>query len=248
LARYYDQIYHWKDYRKEARKIKTLIQRYKRSPGNELLDVACGTGEHIRYLRDDFSCIGIDASEKMLAVAKSKVRGVEFVRGDMADFDLGRPFDVILCLFSSIGHLRTRNEVSKTVANFAKHMKKGGVLIVEPWIRKSEWKDGRVDMQTYESDSVKIARVNIGRAEEDFSIVDERYLIAEKGGGISYIRDRLKMRFFELDPTLEAMRRAGLDAKFTEDSLMPGRGLLIATKVSTTHLRSGDPRVSSSNL
>jgi len=230
LARYYDQIYHWKDYRKEARKIKKIIQRYKRSPGNSLLDVACGTGEHIRYLRDDFSCVGVDVSEQMLAVARRKLRGVEFVRGSMVDFELGRRFDVVLCLFSSIGHLKTRKEVGRAISNFGKHMKKGGVLIIEPWIRKSEWKDKTVHTQAYDSDSLKISRVNFGRAEGDFSILDERYLIAEKGRGIAYVRERVKMRFFELGPTLEAMRRAGLNAKFTEDSLMPGRGLLIATK------------------
>ncbi len=230
MAKYYDQIYHWKDYRREATKIKKLIRRYKRSPGNSLLDVACGTGRHISYLRDDFSCVGLDISEDMLAIAMRNVSGVEFVRGNMVDFDLGKRFDVILCLFSSIGYLMKRGELKKAFSNFTRHLKKGGVLIVEPWLTASVWKDRTVHMQTYDSDSLKIARLNFGRAEGGFSILEERYLIAETGKGITYLGDRHKMRFFEPDWTLETMRKVGLAPKFTEDSLMPGRGLLVATK------------------
>lgn len=43
LAKYYDLIYHWKNYKKETDKIKKLISRYKKSDGKALLDVACGT-------------------------------------------------------------------------------------------------------------------------------------------------------------------------------------------------------------
>lgn len=230
LAQYYDQIYYWKDYRKEVRKLKILIRKHQRSPGKDLLDVACGTGKHLSYLRRDFDCVGIDASEQMLAVARKNIPEVQVSKGDMVDFDVGRRFDVVLCLFSSIGYLRTRQAVGRAVTNLARHMKEGGVLIIEPWLRKSTWSDRTVHMQPYESDSLKIARVSFVRSEGALSVLDERYLIAEKGKGISYIKDLHKMRFFEREPTLKALRMAGLVPKFTEDSLMPGRGLIIATK------------------
>jgi ubiquinone/menaquinone biosynthesis C-methylase UbiE len=229
LAKYYDQIYHWKDYQKESRTIREIVQSRKSSRGNALLDVACGTGRHIRYLEDEFDCVGIDASEQMLVVARRNAPGASFVRGDMKDFKMEKRFDVVICLFSGIGHLRTRAEVGDALGNFARHMKKGGVLIVEPWLRESKWRDGRVDLQRYESDSLKIARVNFGRREGAFSVIDERYLIAESGKGIEYVKDRLKLRFFELDYALGAMKSVGLKPEFAEDGLMPGRGLLIAT-------------------
>jgi len=43
LAKYYDLIYTWKDYKKEANTIKQLIVAYKKTNGNTLLEVACGT-------------------------------------------------------------------------------------------------------------------------------------------------------------------------------------------------------------
>ncbi len=231
LAEYYDQIYHWKDYRKEAKKLKELIQGSKRTKVTSLLDVGCGTGKHLQYLRKDFDCIGIDASERMLEIARKNAPGTEFMRADMRDFELGRRFGAVTCLFSGIGHLRTRSQVSETIRKFGDHLEMGGVVVIEPWIAKSEWKNRTVSLQTYEGSSLKIARVNFAQSRGDFSVLDFHYLIAEKGKGITYLRDHQELRFFEVEETLGAMRRAGLDARFSKKSLMPGRGLLIGVKV-----------------
>lgn len=70
LAKHYDQTHHWKDYQAEALKIKGLIARHKRSPGNDLPDIACETGKHTQFLQDGFNCTGVDASNQMLAAAR----------------------------------------------------------------------------------------------------------------------------------------------------------------------------------
>jgi len=126
LAKYYDLLYQWKDYKKEAGVVKELVERYKTSQGNSLLDVGCGTAKHLQYLTDKFDCVGVDASEKMLEQARRNMRGGKFVLGDMINFDLGRQFDVILCLFSSIGYVRTYSRLGMTLKNFARHLKTGG--------------------------------------------------------------------------------------------------------------------------
>ena len=65
LARYYDLIYPYKNYKKEAEDISDLISKYKRSEGDTLLDVACGTGKHLEYFQNEFSCTGIDLNQEM---------------------------------------------------------------------------------------------------------------------------------------------------------------------------------------
>lgn len=90
--------------------------------------------------------------------------------------------------------------------------------------------DRTVHTQSYDSDSLKIAQVNFGRAEGRLSVVDERYLIAERGRRIHHVKERHKMRFFELESALRVLQKTGVSASFTEDSLMPGRGLLTAVK------------------
>jgi cyclopropane fatty-acyl-phospholipid synthase-like methyltransferase len=51
-ANYYDEIYAavGKDYSAEAEKARKFIQAHKRSAGNHLLDIACGTGVHANLL------------------------------------------------------------------------------------------------------------------------------------------------------------------------------------------------------
>jgi ubiquinone/menaquinone biosynthesis C-methylase UbiE len=230
LAAYYDYIYHWKDYKTEVRQIKKLISEYKRSSGNSLLDVACGTGRHISYLRRDFECEGIDVSRDIIAVAKKNVPGIRFVIANMTDFDLGKRFDVVLCLFSSVGYLLTERDIQKASSNFARHLKRGGVLIVEPWFGKSEWSDKAIHMQTYDSDWLKIARISFSRSEEGFSLVDEEFLVGERGKGVTHVKDHHRMRFFEPRTFIGAMTEAGLEATFLKDGLMPGRGLLVGAK------------------
>lgn len=60
--------------------------------------------------------------------------------------------------------------------------------------------------------------------------MDERYLIAVRNKGISYLKTKHVMRFFEPLEMLMAMRRNGLDSVSLKESLMPGRGLLIGVK------------------
>ena len=70
MAKYYDLIYSWKDYRKEADKIKSLIKKHKKSDGHDLLEVACGTGKHLPYLIESFSIFATDLNKTMLSVAE----------------------------------------------------------------------------------------------------------------------------------------------------------------------------------
>jgi SAM-dependent methyltransferase len=231
LAEYYDLIYHWKDYKAEAITIKEIIGKYKKSDGKNLLDAGCGTGMHVKYFKDDFSCIGIDINNEMVEVARSKVEDVIFEQGDMINFNLNTEFDVILCLFSSIGYVKTYSNLEKTIMNFANHLKKGGVLIVEPWFTKSAFWVGVPGMTTYDGEDIKIARLNTTKVEGDLSIMEMHYLIAEKNGDIKHFVDIHELGLFETDKTLEFMGKANLMSEFLIDGLMKARGLLIGLKI-----------------
>ncbi len=231
LAKYYDLIYHWKDYKTEADTLKDLIEKYKKSDGNYLLDAGCGTGMHVKHFKDDFSCTGIDINNEMIEFARNKVYGVRFEQGDMINFNLNTKFDVILCLFSSIGYVKTYSNLEKTIQNFSHHLKKGGVLIVEPWFTKSAFWVGVPGMTTYDGDDVKIARLNTTKVEGDLSIMEMHYLIAEKDGDIKHFVDIHELGLFETDKTLELMGQANLMSEFLIDGLMKDRGLFIGVKV-----------------
>ena len=231
LAKYYDLIYHWKDYEKEAYSIKDLIKKYKKSDGNQLLDVGCGTGKHLECFMDDFSCTGIDINNEMVEVAKSKVNDVIFEQGDMINFNLKTEYDVILCLFSAIGYVKTYTNLEKTIQNFANHLKIGGVLVIEPWFTKSIYRVGEPGMTTYDGNEVKIARLNTTKIEGDLSIMDMHYLIAEKNENVIHYVDTHELGLFEIDKTLEIMEKADFQSEYLKDGLMKDRGLYIGVKI-----------------
>ena len=230
LAKYYDLIYHWKDYEKEANSIKDLIKKYKKSDGNQLLDVGCGTGKHLECFIDEFSCSGVDINNEMVEEAKTKFKDVIFEQGDMIDFNLKTEFDVILCLFSSIGYVKTYSNLEKTMLNLSNHLKKGGVLIIEPWFTKSAYWVGTPGMTTYDGKDVKIARLNSTKIEGNLSIMEMHYLIAEKDEDVIHFADTHALGLFETDKTLDFMEKAGLKAEFLKDGLMEDRGLFIGIK------------------
>src|SRR3954469_18952400 len=139
-ARMYDVIYaSGRDYRREAAELDRLIQQ--RRPGaRTLLDVACGTGAHLERLTS-YQAEGLDLDPEMLAVARERLPDVPFHEGDMTSFELGSRFDAVVCMFSSIGYVKTEKRLRSTIASTARHLEPGGVLVVEPWLTPDVWLD-----------------------------------------------------------------------------------------------------------
>ena len=88
LAPFYDVLYLWKDYAAEAARVHQLIQTHRMSSGNALLDVACGTGEHTRFLREHYDVTGVDLNRgNVEGGAKEDPRGPVTLPG----YDFFRP-------------------------------------------------------------------------------------------------------------------------------------------------------------
>jgi SAM-dependent methyltransferase len=224
-AAWYDRFFDGKDYLGEARQVTALIRRYR--PGaSTLLDVACGTGRHLEQLRDTFTCEGLDLDAGLLEVARKRLPGVGLTQGDMADFDLGRRYDAVTCLFSSIGYVCTTDRLHAAVGSMARHLQLGGVLIVEPWILPEAWIDGRGTVSVVnDDDRHKLVRVHTSRRRGRLSILRMHYVIAA-GGELTVADERHELGLFSRDEYLAAFAAADLEATWDPDGLT-GRGLLI---------------------
>ncbi len=228
LAKYYDKIYAFKDYRAEAEKLTVLIRDDLRCPGKRLLDVACGTGRHLQYLRVHFQVEGLDISPEMIQLAREQLPGVPFHVADMANFDLDRCFDVVTCLFSSIGYLKTLERVTEALTCMASHVLPGGLLIVEPWFTPEAWKSGTVHGLFIDEPELKLARVNTSFADGRISYFDLHYLIATPDG-TSHLVEHHELGLFTGDEMREAMAATGLEVSYHEEGLT-GRGLWLGRK------------------
>ena len=63
-----------------------------------IVDAGCGTGRHTAFLANaGFTVVGIDASEAMLQVARSRAPDVQFEVGDVFSWRPPAPVDGVLC-------------------------------------------------------------------------------------------------------------------------------------------------------
>ena len=102
--------------------------------GSRILDVPCGQGRHSHLLAEaGFRVEGLDYSEQLLRIARRRGTrpSLHYTRGDMRRLPArwtGR-FDAVLNLFTSFGFFANPADDLKVIAEFARVMKPGGVLL-----------------------------------------------------------------------------------------------------------------------
>jgi len=224
-ARLYDAIYSFKDYAAEAAAIHELVQR-RNAGASTLLDVACGTGAHLAELRRWYRSVGLDADPELLAVARERLGDVELVEGDMRDFDLGRRFDAVTCMFSSIGYVGGVEELDRAVATMAGHLEPGGVLVVEPWLSPDRIDVPHVGAVFVDEPELKIARMDTVEVSGNRSIMELHYLVG-RPDDIEHFTERHELTLFEDEEMLAAFRAAGLAVEHDREGGPMGRGLYV---------------------
>ena len=223
-ARLYDAVYSWKDYPREAELVHEFVQA--RKPGGAtLLDVACGTGAHLAELRGRYRCEGLDLDPNLLSVARGRLPDVPLHEGDMRDFDLGRRFDVVTCLFSSIGYMLAVEELEASVAAMARHLEPGGVLLVEPWLTPEAVVTPHVGAVFVDKPELKIARVNTIEVDGRRSSFLFHFLVGTPEG-VEHFTEPHELMLFTHEEYLAAFRAAGVTVEHDGEGLM-GRGLYI---------------------
>lgn len=227
-AEFYNRIYGFKDYRQEAGDISRIVHERLAGTGHRLLDVACGTGKHIEHLKASFSVEGLDISEELLEVARQANPKVPLHLGDMTDFILGRQFDVVTCLFSSIGYVGTVPRLGKAIERMSAHIRPGGLLIVEPWFTPEAWNANTVHASFIDDPELKVARVSTSFVEGTLSFFDLHYLIGTPTGTQHYV-ERHELGLFTVVEIRAAFGESGMAVDYDPVGLT-GRGLYVARK------------------
>ena len=104
--------------------------------GGSVLELGCGTGHKlIPIAADGHPCVGVDFSSEMLAEARRKAdeRGVavEWLQGDMRDFDLGRTFDFVFITANSLLHLQEAEDLLGCFRSVRRHLAPGGRFVFD---------------------------------------------------------------------------------------------------------------------
>jgi len=226
----YDVIYkQFKDYSAEAAQIASLI-RTPAPSASIVLDVACGTGEHALHLARDHGFIvdGIDVEPRFVEIASRKHPAGRFRCADMTDFDTGRQYDAVLCLFSSIGYVKTLDRVVAALRCFARHVRPEGHVIVEPSFAPGQLKSNHIMMHTADTEDRKVCRMSRTEIEGRLLRLHFDYLIADPAG-VSHVTERHELGLFTLEEMQSAFERAGLLTTF-DPAGIADRGLFVAKR------------------
>ena len=141
----------------------------------------------------------------------------------MTSFYLGRTYDVVTCLFSAIGNVRNIERLDQAVLCMARHVRPGGVLIVEPWFTPDQWNPGGVVLLAGEIGTDKVCRMSYSGREGNYSVLLFHYLRGTRTG-IEHYSERLELGLFSREEMTRAFESAGMDVRYHAEGLM-GRGL-----------------------
>jgi ubiquinone/menaquinone biosynthesis C-methylase UbiE len=115
--------------------VEAIILDLQLSPGECVLDIACGTGIVARVAKERVGergrVVGVDISADMLSVARKVGAGIEFREGNAASLPLkdGETFDVVVCHQG----FQFFPDKSGAAAEMRRALKQGGKLAVATW-------------------------------------------------------------------------------------------------------------------
>jgi len=225
-AQLYDLMHPDLDYQAATARLRQLVDQ--RRPGaTTLLDVACGTGRHVELLREHYGVEGLDINAEMLVAARVRCPDVVFHRADMRSFELGRRFDVVTCLFGSLGYVQSFDELVATIRNLRDHVEPGGLIVVEPWLSPAAYRVGKLTTHTAEVDGTTVAWMYTAAIEDDRSIFDIHHLVGTRAG-VEHFVERHSLALFSPAQYAQAFRDADLAPETDPDGFF-GYGLVMAS-------------------
>ncbi|PTS91931.1 class I SAM-dependent methyltransferase [Pedobacter sp. HMWF019] len=97
--------------------------------GSSILDLGCGTGMPMMgyLLSQGMQVAGVDASHRMLEIAKNNLPFTDFQLADMRELSLGKKFDAIIA-WHSFFHLPSDDQPAMFDV-FKEHLNPGGILM-----------------------------------------------------------------------------------------------------------------------
>lgn len=99
--------------------------------GDVILELGCGTGRvSVPLAKAGFDVTGLDISESMLSVAKTKSPHVNWVQGDARKFDLNQQFSLILFPYNAMQHLYP-DEIKSCLRSVRQSLKPNGRFVID---------------------------------------------------------------------------------------------------------------------
>lgn len=128
LSGYYDLMCADINYREQSDYVRRLHQLFG-NQGKDYLDLACGTGPHLRHFIDfGYTAKGIDINQPMLDIAQARCPEAQFMQQDMSDLGMVAEMDLISCFLYSIHYNQSISSLMDCIASAHSALKPGGMF------------------------------------------------------------------------------------------------------------------------
>ncbi len=107
-------------------------------PAGYILDLACGSGRHSIALRaEGYMMVGLDASRRLLEIAKQRSHDIAVVLGDIRflPFKTGT-FAAAVSVDTSFGYLPSEADDKVSLAEVRRTLSKEGLLVIDVFNRE----------------------------------------------------------------------------------------------------------------
>lgn len=207
-AELYDFFYQDKPYSKEADKINYWLNKYSSKRPLNLLELACGTGNHSFHLTQfGYHISALDYSKDMIMQAKKKNKttktSIDFMRGDMRKLpEFKKKFDAAYCLFDSIGYVCTNESIIQVLLEVKKNITKDSIFIFEFWHAPAMLRhyDPKRERTLILPNKNRVKRISNTSIDYGKNIASVQYDITEYKSNkvISHMKETQKNRFFSI--------------------------------------------------
>jgi len=200
-----------------------------RAAGGPVLERGCGTGRVlVPSIRAGVEITGLDSSVNMLGRCRAKLAaqpdGVRcratLVRGDLADFDLGRQFALITIPFRPFQHLLNVEQQLGCLRSARRHLAPGGRLIFDVFhvdprsVYDTAWMEEKQDAPPARLPDGRVVRRTVRVAEfhraEQINDAEFCWYVTHPNGKFEEIRWRTGLRYYYRFEVEHLLARAGL--------------------------------------
>ena len=128
LSSYYDLMCADINYEEQSNYVRRIHQLFD-NQGKNYLDIACGTGPHVRHFIDfGYQASGLDINQPMLDIAQQRCPEAKFILQDMSNFKVTEQLDLITCFLYSIHYNDGIHKLKECIASTHAALNTGGIF------------------------------------------------------------------------------------------------------------------------
>jgi SAM-dependent methyltransferase len=154
-----------------------------------VLDLCCGPGRHaVEFARRGFTVTGVDRSRYLLERARERAEAagtkVEWVLGDMREFQRPSAFDLACNLFTSFGYFVREEDNLLVLRNVRESLRDGGTFVMDMVGKEHVRHEGMKGRRTAFADGAVL--IQQPRVCDDWTRMESEWTLVKNGHSRSY--------------------------------------------------------------